>query len=81
MVDAFAAAWAVRHGVEVSRAFDQRIYALRELSPAEPVPGVGLESMHHRAQAAGGHLEVRSPVGTGRRGTVVEARLPTRGLP
>jgi uncharacterized protein len=39
-VDSFASAWAVRHGLEVRTAFDQRIYALHALSPTKPVPGV-----------------------------------------
>jgi signal transduction histidine kinase len=38
--------------------------------------GVGLGSMRHRARAAGGRLEIRSPVGPEGRGTLVEARLP-----
>jgi predicted GNAT family acetyltransferase len=38
-VDSFASAWAGRHDVEVRTAFDQRIYALRELAPTKPVPG------------------------------------------
>ena len=38
-VDAFASVWARRHGVDVRTAFDQRIYALQELVPTEPVRG------------------------------------------
>jgi predicted GNAT family acetyltransferase len=38
-VDAFATAWAKRHHLEVTPAFDQRIYALREVSPLDSVPG------------------------------------------
>ena len=38
-VDAFAAAWAERHRLEVRPAFDQRIYALRQLTPPDVVPG------------------------------------------
>ncbi|HET7368346.1 MAG TPA: GNAT family N-acetyltransferase [Gaiella sp.] len=34
-VDSFASAWAGRHGLEVRTAFDQRIYALRELAPTK----------------------------------------------
>ena len=38
-VDAFAAAWAERHRLEVRPAFDQRIYALSRLTPRHGVPG------------------------------------------
>jgi hypothetical protein len=38
-VDAFASAWAEWHRLDVTSVFDQRIYALRRVSPPDPVPG------------------------------------------
>jgi uncharacterized protein len=38
-VDVFAAVWAEQHGLAVVPRVDQRIYALREVVPPEPVPG------------------------------------------
>jgi len=38
-VDAFAAGWATKHGLAIVPAFDQRIYALSRLVPAQPTPG------------------------------------------
>jgi uncharacterized protein len=38
-VEAFAAAWAELRGLDVSPAFDQRIYALREVAPPDGVRG------------------------------------------
>jgi len=46
--------------------------------PADATPGVGLESMQHRARTAGGRLQIRSPAGPGARGTLIEARLPVQ---
>jgi GNAT superfamily N-acetyltransferase len=39
-IDAFAAAWAERHGLEVTPVFDQRIHVLRQVFLPHAVPGV-----------------------------------------
>ena len=50
-VDAFAAAWAARHGVTPTTRFDQRIYAMEELVPPRGVDGRRASRRHRRPRA------------------------------